>query len=194
MDEALDLLLAQAKAGNPTAQTEILRKYERLLRKLANLYMRINPWADFDDLMQEARIALLLAIGKFEPGQGFRFSTYMATHVRNALFRYVRDPRNRPLPQAPVDRLGVDILDAIPAPEEQGCDDPLDQLAPICRLLVEMRHGLSGREKLGWRTILHRVGLPRPQAQTLYLQALETLRKRGADIPVCHLDDTPGTS
>ena len=180
MDEALESLLASAKTGNLTAQTELLKKYERLLRKLANTYMCDNPWADFDDLMQEARIALLSSISSFEPALGYRFSTYMATHVRNVLFHYVRDPRNRPLPQTPRDRLeiGEEYLDTLPAPQEQTPDYPLDQLAPICKLLVEMRHGLSGREKLGWRTILHRVGLPRPQAQSLYLQALDTLRRR----------------
>lgn len=49
---------------------------------------------EFDDLLQEARLGLLLAIDNFEPGLGYRISSYAMARARGQILHFRRDRLN----------------------------------------------------------------------------------------------------
>ena len=70
-------LTAAISQGDPTARERMVAGNLRLVIHIARRYTRSN--IAIDDLVSEGNIGLLRAIAKFNPGMGFRFSTY-ATH------------------------------------------------------------------------------------------------------------------
>jgi RNA polymerase sporulation-specific sigma factor len=64
-------LLDAAQKGDPAAQNELLRRYERLVhRAVWNLRLPVCVGVSRDDLAQEARIGLLAAIRAWRPERG----------------------------------------------------------------------------------------------------------------------------
>ena len=70
--------------------TALIKKYERLIARLAYAAMRelgIMPWdaIDEDDLMQEGRLALLDAARGYDEKKGAKFITYAYVAISNAM-------------------------------------------------------------------------------------------------------------
>lgn len=88
-EQATLCLCAQGKvAGDPAdAENRLMRQYDRLLSSMAR---RVSALVDFDDALQEARVALLRSIRRYDPGRGVRFSTYCHHAVTNALGRAIQ--------------------------------------------------------------------------------------------------------
>lgn len=70
-------LACAAHLGDPVARERMLAGNLRLVIHIAKHYRRSSM--AMDDLISEGNIGLLKAISKFNPGLGYRFSTY-ATH------------------------------------------------------------------------------------------------------------------
>jgi len=68
-------------------------------------YLKKYPQLDRRDLIQEARLAVVKAVEKFDPGKGNRFSVYARCWMRAFLERYVA--RNRLIISAPVNLVHV---------------------------------------------------------------------------------------
>lgn len=74
------------------SETEIIRQHDKLIRYLC------EPFVAFvmDDLIQEARIALLLAARRYDPSRGVELWTYARKFVLGAVLRVVARELNRP--------------------------------------------------------------------------------------------------
>jgi len=57
--------------------------------KTAEYYARRNPHIDIEDLIQEGRIGIIVALGKFDVDKGYRFSTYASWWIKHYVQRYV---------------------------------------------------------------------------------------------------------
>ncbi len=84
-----DDLVGKAKSGNREARRRIINANLKLVVNIAKHY------AYFDlplmDLIAEGNIGLMRAIDKFDSSRGFRFSTYAAWWIRQAVTRALID-------------------------------------------------------------------------------------------------------
>lgn len=93
-EERTNTLLAElADIGDSSRRDDIVDELVQLnlglCDALANRYL--NRGADRDDLVQVARLALLMAIRRFRPGEGRSFVAFAAPTITGELKRHFRD-------------------------------------------------------------------------------------------------------
>jgi len=77
------LLGRQVQAGNEAARQEFIERNLKLVVSLAGRYRARG--VDFADLVHEGNLGLMRAVDKFDPEMGYRFSTYAAWWIRQAV-------------------------------------------------------------------------------------------------------------
>ena len=85
-----------------------IRVVEGNLRLVAKIAMRYrNLGLPFLDLVQEGNVGLMKAVEKFDPGKGYRFTTYATWWIQQSMMRALTDhSRTIRLPAHIVERLG----------------------------------------------------------------------------------------
>ncbi len=93
-------LVLRAQAGNRKAnrkaRDEMVRCNMKLVMAFIKKYGKRCAFLDLHDLLQEGVKGLLDAIEKFDVEKGYRFSTYATWHIRNHVFRALRN-HSRPI-------------------------------------------------------------------------------------------------
>lgn len=83
-DEEVDLT-RRAQKGDGAARQRLIESNMRLVINIAKSYRsRAIP---LEDLIQEGAIGLMHAVERFDPGKGFRFSTYATHWIRQSIGR-----------------------------------------------------------------------------------------------------------
>lgn len=83
--EELVELWRRCKKGDKKAAKRLVEVNLRLVIPIAKKYYR--PGVDFLDLIEEGNLGLMHAVDKFDPKRGFRFSTYAAYWIEQAVRR-----------------------------------------------------------------------------------------------------------
>jgi len=81
-------MLEAARSGNEDALTEIIQHYEPEVRMIASKYFL--PRADYDDLIQEGRIAIYRAIISYNDNSGIPFLHFLRMVVKRKLIDSLR--------------------------------------------------------------------------------------------------------
>lgn len=77
----------RARAGDFAARQAMIEHNLRLVVSIAKNYL--GRGLPMPDLIEEGNLGLMHSIGKFEPGRGFRFSTYASWWVRQSIERAI---------------------------------------------------------------------------------------------------------
>lgn len=81
-------LIVDAKSGHQEAYSELIRRYEPEVRKIACKYFL--PRADYDDLIQEGRIAIFRAVQSYDPKAGHPFEHFVRMCIKRGLIDTLR--------------------------------------------------------------------------------------------------------
>ena len=85
-------LCALAREGDREAEETLVKRYHRLVRKLARPYYLVG--GDSDDLIQEGMIGLIYAVREFDEEKPAGFRTFAEICIRNRLYSAVRDRKS----------------------------------------------------------------------------------------------------
>ncbi len=88
-DEEIDLATRFHENGDRDAAERMILGNLRLVVKIALEYQR--NWQDLLDLIQEGNMGLVLAVQKFDPYRGVRFSTYASFWIRAYILKFLMD-------------------------------------------------------------------------------------------------------
>ena len=102
-DEEIDLALRMSQ-GDVEARKRLSEANLRLVVSIAKRY--VGRGMQFLDLIQEGNLGLIKAVEKFDPTQGFKFSTYATWWIRQAITRAIAD-------QARTIRIPVHMVETI---------------------------------------------------------------------------------
>ncbi len=80
-------LARRARRGDKEAKDLLIRSNLRLVVKMAKKY--IGRGVSFLDLVQEGNKGLMMAVEKFDPERGFRFTTYASWWIKQSLVRAI---------------------------------------------------------------------------------------------------------
>jgi len=82
-------LSRRIKRGDEQARKQMIQSNLRLVINIAKRYMRLGT--PFLDLIEEGNLGLMKAVEKFDPKKGFRFSTYAAWWIKQAITRSISE-------------------------------------------------------------------------------------------------------
>ncbi|MDD5196397.1 MAG: sigma-70 family RNA polymerase sigma factor [Candidatus Omnitrophota bacterium] len=82
-------LSRKIKKGDEQARKAMIQANLRLVINIAKRYMRLGT--PFLDLIEEGNLGLMKAVDKFNPNKGFRFSTYAAWWIKQAITRSISE-------------------------------------------------------------------------------------------------------
>ena len=105
-EQALAYQIRQGGAVGEAARARFIEANLRLVYKIARRYTTVGNehGLEYDDLVQEGRIGLIRAVGKFDPERGLKFSTMGTWWIRQAITRALNDQQSTV--HIPVYRLG----------------------------------------------------------------------------------------
>lgn len=68
---------------------EVLKQYNGTILKVANKFNIANSRFDFEDLVEEGRVAAIAAAASFDPNKGVKFITYLTNALKRELSKFV---------------------------------------------------------------------------------------------------------
>lgn len=82
-------LIEAHRMHDKIATEKLVQSQMKLIRKIAVEYKNFNT--DFEDLVQEGVVGLLIALSKFDASLGTRLSTYASHYIRSSIGRAAKD-------------------------------------------------------------------------------------------------------
>jgi len=129
----------------------------------------------YREAVQAGRIGLWHAMEGFDPGRGYRFSSYAVPIIERAVWRAVAQERAAAQSGAVRARLAVE-LDLEAASDARGAGELLVQLVAALperlRTVIVAHYGLGGTDSQTFREIARARGVTRQRIQQLELEAV----------------------
>ena len=122
------VLTRAARRGDDRARERLIESNMRLVINIAKNYR--NQTIPLEDLIQDGAIGLMHAVERFDPGRGYRFSTYATHWIRQAIGRAIdnkskaiRLPAHISQTLRKIERMKAKVM------REQGSEATADQIA-----------------------------------------------------------------
>lgn len=88
-DEIQELFEEYAKTHDQALRDKLIEKNLYIAEILAKKF--IGKGIDYDDIFQIASLGLILAVERYEPSRGFKFSSFATPTILGEIKRYFRD-------------------------------------------------------------------------------------------------------
>ncbi|MBI3615580.1 MAG: sigma-70 family RNA polymerase sigma factor [Candidatus Omnitrophica bacterium] len=125
-------LARRIKKGDAEARRKMIRANLRLVISIAKRYSYLGM--PISDLIEEGNLGLMRAVTKFNPGKGFRFSTYAAWWIKQYVLRAIAN-------QGKTIRIPVYMVDIIS--RYRKVTERLNQRLGRKPSTAEMAHGMK---------------------------------------------------
>jgi DNA-directed RNA polymerase specialized sigma subunit len=79
----INILVAKQKAGDPVANTTLLKKFDGLVKRVATKYSKVEPTLSYRDLYQHGVLVFLLLCNKYKVGTGVNFVGYVKKYFEH---------------------------------------------------------------------------------------------------------------
>ena len=89
LNEEKELAL-KAKNGDVEAKAELIKSNLKLVLTIARKVIHVSK-LPMVDLIQEGNLGLMIAVEKFNPDLGYRFSTYASWWIKQAMFKAISE-------------------------------------------------------------------------------------------------------
>lgn len=83
-------LATKAKNGDLNAKKELIKSNLKLVMTVAKKAIHVSK-IPMTDLIQEGNLGLMVAVEKFNPDLGYRFSTYASWWIKQAMFKAISE-------------------------------------------------------------------------------------------------------
>jgi len=127
-EETLELFERRDEHGKAAgdAIAEIYRRNQGLVKSIASRYRRKDSWLNYNDLVLEGNIGLLIAIQRYdtEKAKKAKFSTYAYETIRGRVLRAQANDRD-PRVIKPFSKLANDLLDLTDAFYDENQREPI---------------------------------------------------------------------
>lgn len=91
MSEIAEVWREYKASGDPFLQEQLVLHYQGLVYKLAHKIVRkLKQGTEVEELVSDGMLGLVKAIEAFDPGRGFKFSTYATPVVRGSIYNGLR--------------------------------------------------------------------------------------------------------
>lgn len=148
--------------GDFDARQELIERYQPLVCKIVTA-LKPNEQL-YLDLFQEGVVGLVEAVERFEPGRGFKFSTYASFRIRGRALTYLQKHTRANQPMTESDQMALLILG-----KEKLMRDPDDlaQESFLLERIYEVIGELPEKEKTAFEAVVLQDRVPKEVAKEL---------------------------
>ncbi len=191
-EEEERLALEGLRQGDLEARRRLIEHNLRLVAHVVKKYH--NSGEDPDDLISIGTIGLIKGIDSFDPDKGVRLATYCARCIDNEVLMHLRLKKKSSRDVSLYDPIGVDregneisLLDVLGTEgdvvaEQVEVDvvmewirDFVKDLTPKEKLVLDLRFGLYGHERLTQRDIARKLGISRSYVSRIEKRAVRKI-------------------
>lgn len=159
--------------------TEILNQYEPLIHKIAYQFKTVAPQLSHEDLVQEGKIGLLLAISTYDPSYNTKFFTWAYYKVLGAITSCRKFNRKVPL--------SLPVIHEDPEPfylKDLQIENLLDNYLDTHRSkeIIKYRFGLFDYPELSSKQIAQKFNITRSKVDSVIYKFKKEVRKNCPDL------------
>lgn len=189
------------RKGDLEARRRLIEHNLRLVAHVVKKYH--NSGEDPDDLISIGTIGLIKGIDSFDPDKGVRLATYCARCIDNEVLMHLRLKKKSSRDVSLYDPIGVDregneisLLDVLGTEGDVVADqvevdvmmewirDFVRDLTPKEKLVLDLRFGLHGHQRLTQRDIARKLGISRSYVSRIEKRAVrKILREMNVSAP-----------
>ena len=193
-EEEEEVAIKALRRGDMTARHQLIEHNLRLVAHVIKKYQ--NSGEDLDDLISIGTIGLIKGIDSFDPDKGVRLATYCARCIDNEVLMHLRARKKSSRDLSLYDPIGVDregneisLMDVLGTDgdvvaEKVELDVVMEwvrhfvkDLTPKERLVLELRFGIRGHERLTQRDIAKKLKISRSYVSRIEKRAVRKILK-----------------
>lgn len=178
--------------GDLSSRQQLIEHNLRLVAHVVKKYH--NSGEDPDDLISIGTIGLIKGIDSFDPNKGVRLATYCARCIDNEVLMHLRSRKKSGREVSLYDPIGVDregneisLLDVLGTESDIVADqvevevvmswvrDFVKELTSKEKLVLDLRFGLHGHERMTQRDIARKLGISRSYVSRIEKRAVRKI-------------------